>query len=429
MEARLPNLRIISDNAIDRATLTASSTQGAFGVANLQLARKSDVWRSAAGTTARLSATWAVLEPLQAVAMPHCDLSPTATMRVRVTSEAQATNLLTNPNTFTSGWASSSIAAITTGVAGPDGANSASTLTATGAGATFYQSVSVAAGSYVASVWVRRRTGSGAVSIRNAANTAWIALPLTTSWARYGNDGGTVTSSTLLNLQIASSGDSIDIAFAQVEAGSVATSYYPGTRPLGYIDGWQSYTYDSGAQPACPAPSVTLRGFTAAQSAQAYAFGGGATARLWMPASVAAYGLAVDIVDAGNLLGYIEAAYLVAGPYWEAVINVDYGASATLVDSSKNDRTDAGDLISDAGTMSKRLSLPMSALNPVDRATLWGILRSSGVRYPIFASLFPGHADLALERDHQVYGKLVQLPAMALPRFNIASATVEIESV
>jgi hypothetical protein len=424
----MPNLRVITDNAIDRATLTASTAAAGFPVSNLALQRKSDVWR-ATGTTARLSASWATPETVQAVALPYANLSPTTVKRVRVTTEAQMTNLLVAVTDFTNAaWTKTSVS-LAGGIAGPDGTNSACTVTATAAGATITQTVSVTPANFVSSFYVRRRTGTGSVSIRNAANNGWIAVAVSSAWSRVSNDGGVTGATTSASLQLSSSGDAIDIAFPQLEAGSSATSYYAGTRPLGYIDSWQSYSYDSGNFLCCPAPAVSLRGFTAAQAASAYAFGGGAAARHWMPAAKQAYGLAVDIVDVNNLQGYIEAAHLVAGPMWEAATNFDYNASSQLVDSSKNERNDAGDLITDAGTVSRKVSIPMSKLSPADRATLWGILRAGGSRYPTYLSMFPEDADTALERDHQVYGKLVQLPAMALPFFKLASATIEVDSI
>jgi hypothetical protein len=473
----MANLRVISDNAIDRAALSASSTAGAFAATNLQLARKSDVWR-ATGTTARLTATWAAAEPLQAVALPFCNLSPTATMRVRVTGEASVTNLFSySEQPANAVWAKT--ATTVTGSAGPapDGSTNASYLkedtTASSAHEIRTPNVTLAANTaYTMSVFAkgdtRRYLRVGFSSVfSSTAFSAYIVFDLQTG--TIANSAGTgvsgscttrpewggfyrcsvmftatkaATGTNYIGLQNASAtstytGDGVSGLYiwgAQLEASATATSYYPTTsaaaaRPLGYIDSWQPYTYDSGAQLACPAPAVSLRGFTAAQAASAYAFGGGATGRAWLPSSVSAYGLAVDIVDTASLQGYIEAAYLVAGPYWESATNFDYGASAQLVDSSKNNRNDAGDLISDAGTISKKLSLQLSKLAPSDRASLWSILRSGGIRFPLFLSMFPGDTDLARERDHQVYGKLVQLPAMALPFFNLASATVEVESV
>jgi hypothetical protein len=422
----MANLRIIADNAIDRAQLSASSTAGLLAVTNLQSDKKSNVWRSV-GKTERVTATWSALEPMQAVALPFCNLSPTATMRVRVTSEAAATNLLAAPNDFTAtgSWPRTSIS-VATGVAGPDGTNSAATLTATAASGNIYQTVSISAGSYTSSIWIRRRTGSGTISIRNAANGAWLPLTISGTWTRFANDGGSASGSAQVNLLITNSGDAIDVCFAQLEAGAM-TSYYPGVRPLGYIDSWQSYAYDSGAVLACPAPAKVLRGWTAAQSASAYAYGGGAVARHWMPSSVQAYGLAVDIADANNLQGYIEAARLVAGPYWSPTYNTAT-LSETNVDAAVHYRTDAGDLLTDASTIHKKVPLDFQFMPAADRAALADILRGSRA-YPIFVSVFPGNADLSLERAYTIYGKRTSDSDVEVQAAINYGAKIELESV
>jgi hypothetical protein len=453
----MPNLRVISDNAIERATLTASTTASNFALSNLVSGRKSDVWRSTA-TSARLGATWAAAEAVQGVALPFCNLSPTATVRVRATSEPAVTNLFTYSEQMdNAAWTKTRSTVPATNSTAPDGTTTADTLQGDGTGSSYaYQSKTLSsAGTYPVSVFVKAGTYAGSFSIRDLTDGGIVSVDLTTlAVSASGNfsspkltalaNGWYRLSATITPLTTGSKDISIfnanttgNVLVWGVMLGSgsgALTSYYPsvaspGVRPLGYIDSWQSYSYDSGNVLACPVPAVTLRGFTAAQAASAYAFGGGATARHWMPAAIQAYGLAVDIVDTGNLQGYIEAAFLLAGPYWEAATNFDYGASAQLIDSTKSERSDAGDLVSDAGTISKKLSLPFSKLSPTDRATLWSILRANGSRYPVFVSMFPGSSDLALERDHQVYGKLVQLPAMSLPFFNLASATVEIESI
>lgn len=446
----MPNLRIISDNAIDRATLTSQDTATNFSVASLQAARKSDVWRSVMSTGASLRATWASPESLQAVVLPLCNLSPTATMRVRATGEGQTTNMFADSSAVIAGTTSNGdTGSIDDYGVAPDGTTTSAKISS---GTRYLNSYALVVGNtYTYSEFVKSAGGSGASLYKDGGGTiasaqftfatGLISSPsgvtstnvqvLSGGWYRISMTF--VATATAGTFHYFPGGGGVEFWGAQLEPGGL-TSYYPtsgssATRPLGYIDGWQSYTYDSGAVLACPAPAVSIRGFTAAQAASAYAFGGGATARHWMPSAVQAYGLAIDIVDASNTAGYIEASYLVAGTYWETATNFDYGASAQLVDSTKNTRNDAGDLISDAGTVSNRLSIPFSKLSATDRAALWGILRAGGMRYPSFISMFPGSSDLALERDHQVYGKLVQLPAMALPYFNLASATIEVESV
>lgn len=423
----MSNLRIVSDNAIDRAVLTASSSASAsMSTSNLKSDRKSAVWRSALGTTAWLAATWSSLEPISAVALPFCNLSPTATMRVRTTNEASTTNKLSSSNDFTQAVWTKTSATVSGAVTGPDGLLSAYTLTASAAGGTIQQSVAVSAGNNVSSIFVRRRSGTGAVSIRNAANTAWTAIGVGAGWTRFANDGGVTGTTAYLYIQLATSGDSVDIAYGQIEVGSVATSYYPGTRPLGYIDGWQSYTYDSGAVQCAPEPAVTLRGWTAAQSASAYAFGGGSFARVWIP-QTSAYGLRIDIVDNSNVQGYIEAARWVVGPYWSATYNPS-AVSFGIVDTTDIKRTDGGDQVTDAGTVYRTLSISLSMMAQADRAPFIALVRNSRV-YPMLVSVFPEQADIGLERDTALYGRRTKNTDISIQYAYAYTSSVELESI
>jgi hypothetical protein len=78
----MKNLRIIYDNAADRAALTASIQAGALGPANLQRDGKSAVLRSI-GAALSITATWPIPEIIGGVALPFCNLTPGATIRVR----------------------------------------------------------------------------------------------------------------------------------------------------------------------------------------------------------------------------------------------------------------------------------------------------------------------------------------------------------
>jgi hypothetical protein len=180
---------------------------------------------------------------------------------------------------------------------------------------------------------------------------------------------------------------------------------------------------------ACPAAAVPLRGFTAAAAASAYAYGGGACARIWFASTPGVKRMVVTLTDAGNLQGYIEAARLIAGKYWSPTYNADYGASLTRQDLSKHYRTDAGDLMTDAGTRSRKMQLPLSYMPPADRTALFNILTGSGMAWPLLVSLYPDNADLELERDHTIYGRLSSLSAMMIANFNAYSSSLEIEEL
>lgn len=268
--------RIIADNALTRAQITASSAAGLLVASNLQTSIKSDVWR-ATGTAATLTATWSTLETISAVAFLG-NFSPTTTVRVRGYTDAT------------------------------------------------------------------------------------------------------------------------------------------GTVPA----------FDTGIVLACPAPAIQLRGWTVAQAASAYAYGGGAWARIYL-ASWSVQRLVIDLVDTANVQGQIEAALGVMGAYWSPARTIS-NAPWTLVDTSTHYRTDAGDLITDAGTVHKRIPIDLGRFLAPDRAVLARMLRNSRA-HPIFVSVFPGAVDLELERDYTIYGKRSQDSEIAIQYAIAYSTTVELEEI
>jgi hypothetical protein len=463
----MSNLRIVSDNAVDRATLSASSAAGGLVAVNLLTDAKSEVWR-ATGIAASIHATWSTLETIQAVAIPFCNWSPTASMRVRVTNEPPATNLAVGSESLAGGWSGCTVGSAggtTYGVSGIPYVTLAKSLTVANESRNVLAGSASAGSTYTLTVALRAGTAdrisvglydfvAGSWGAETSASSTIIAGPGTSTrldGAVFDVTGLSTVQDTLLQVtrtytsdaaigiflypDLASSttsGRAVLVTRVQCEAGSVATSYYPtttaaATRPLGYIDDWQSYAYDSGAMLACPAPAVTLRGWTAAQAASAYAYGGGACARMWLPSSVQAYGMAVDIVDTNNLQGYVEAARLVAGPYWSPTYNAS-DASMTPVDTTELYRTDAGDQGANAGYFYRRVPISLSAMPAADRAACVNILRNSRA-YPILLSVFPESADLALERDNMVYGRRSKDSDVAIQYATAYSTTIEIEEI
>ena len=78
----MTNLRILYDNAADRATLTASSQAGTLGPANLQRDSKNAILR-ATGTEQTITATWPTQESIACVALIFTNMTSSARMRVR----------------------------------------------------------------------------------------------------------------------------------------------------------------------------------------------------------------------------------------------------------------------------------------------------------------------------------------------------------
>lgn len=77
------NLRIIYDNAADRAVVSATPQVSTLGSENLLSDDKFRVCRST-GKTMTITATWPSSEPISGIALPFTNLSPTATIRARM---------------------------------------------------------------------------------------------------------------------------------------------------------------------------------------------------------------------------------------------------------------------------------------------------------------------------------------------------------
>ncbi|MBB5609807.1 MULTISPECIES: hypothetical protein [unclassified Janthinobacterium] len=94
------NLRILYDNAADRAALTASSQAGTLGPAKLQHDGKSAVLR-ATGTAQTITATWPTQESISCVALIFTNMTSSARMRVRGYAQPGDTNpVLDTGNVF-----------------------------------------------------------------------------------------------------------------------------------------------------------------------------------------------------------------------------------------------------------------------------------------------------------------------------------------
>jgi hypothetical protein len=172
-----------------------------------------------------------------------------------------------------------------------------------------------------------------------------------------------------------------------------------------------------------------VQGLTLQQSASAYQFGGGVAATLYFTKTSGVQGCKIDVADSANLQGYLEAARLVMGEYFEPNFNAEMGATLELADTTQNFRTDAGNLLSDVGTRHKVLSIVLSFMQPSDRSNLYRIVKNTGMSQPIWLSLFPNNTDKGLEQEHTIYGKFTKVSVIGAVNYQIYSAPMEIESL
>lgn len=159
-----------------------------------------------------------------------------------------------------------------------------------------------------------------------------------------------------------------------------------------------------------------------------YAYGGGTCARAWFT-KTACRSVRVTISDSSNPQGYLELSNLIVGDYWEPTYNTSFGLVVGYEDSSKQQRTEAGSLITDIGTIAKKFTFELKYLTTDDRNKLLEIVRYNSVRYPVFVSAFPLDTDMEREGLYQIYGKFTSNPLINHPMFSIYATSIDITEI
>lgn len=199
---------------------------------------------------------------------------------------------------------------------------------------------------------------------------------------------------------------------------------------LGYSDkAGVTKVLDTGVRPACPARVRPLRApWTPVSAASAYAWGGGAHAFAWFE-NTSVKRLVIRLKDPGSLQGYLEVSRVFVGESFTPDENASYDPGLTPVNTGSQFRTDAGDRRFVPGTKSSKLAIELESMTERDRSFIWDMLVANGLEVPIIVSLYPGDASPERERDHQMYGALVQTAAMRRPNFAQHATSMEWESM
>lgn len=123
-------------------------------------------------------------------------------------------------------------------------------------------------------------------------------------------------------------------------------------------------------------------------SVNAYNYGGGTYARSWF-ALTSAKKMEIIISDSTNPAGYLELSRVVCGAYWTPSVNADFGINIGYLDTSEQQRSESGNLITSNGTIHKTMDFNLSSIRETERNNMFSILRGNGLRKPIFVSIFP----------------------------------------
>jgi hypothetical protein len=186
--------------------------------------------------------------------------------------------------------------------------------------------------------------------------------------------------------------------------------------------------FDTTALPCCPYSSKAAFGWDVNTPGLAtFSRGGGVYASLFFTGGTVSK-VIIDISDSTNLAGYIEAACLVVGDYWEPLHGTPRGIQVGYEDSSVNSRSSGGDYLSEIQPMNKKMSFLLTTFNEADRQTFMKILRNNSKTYPIYISAMQGFGG-DLEQEYQIYGKLLDNQLMTLQLIYKYNSTISIGEI
>lgn len=173
-------------------------------------------------------------------------------------------NLLTNTEALDNvSWTKTNVT-VGTGVSDPDGGTTAFTITATAGNGEIYRSTGVSTSAGVASIWIKRRTGTGLIKMWDG--NSYETIPVTSSWARVAMTH-VVASALYCLVQLVTSGDAVDVWHPQAEDVTGQSNQNPSeyvsvgvlSSPFhgAYVDGVKYFNTDISGNPI---PTATLKG-------------------------------------------------------------------------------------------------------------------------------------------------------------------------
>jgi hypothetical protein len=186
--------------------------------------------------------------------------------------------------------------------------------------------------------------------------------------------------------------------------------------------------FDTTALPCCPYSSREAFGWdTNMPGLATFTRGGGVYASLFFTgASVSK--LVIDLADSTNPLGYIEAASLLVGDYWEPLYGTPRSIQMGYEDTSINTRSASGDMLSEIQPLNKKMTFPLTTFTEDDRQTLMRILRNNSKTHPLYISAMTGLGE-NLEQEYQIYGKLTDNQLLTLQNITKFNSTITISEV
>ena len=182
------------------------------------------------GNTATVINSSGLVAPINAD-LPRFDFDPTTLACRGLLIEESSVNLLTYSQDFSNViWnVKSNCTVVTSATTDPAGGTGAYTVSATSTNGIFGRIIVGTIGvPYTYSLWVKRKTGTGAVSFTVGDNVAVaVTSQVTSSWNRISVTSTPTTTTVRAYVTLATNGDEIEIYGAQLEQKAFGTSYIP----------------------------------------------------------------------------------------------------------------------------------------------------------------------------------------------------------
>lgn len=175
--------------------------------------------------------------------------------------------------------------------------------------------------------------------------------------------------------------------------------------------------------------AIKVAGLTLTQSASAYNYLGGTSVVVYFPLRTDVKKVVINIADASNLQGYLEAARLVVGAYYTPDHDAEVGATMTPLDTTTTTRSDAGSLKREIGTKSKNITFDLATMQASDRQNIWRIVSYCGTAYPVWVSLYPENTDKNLEHAYTIYGCFSKLSGISAKAFGVFGTSLEVDGI
>jgi hypothetical protein len=127
----------------------------------------------------------------------------------------------------------------------------------------------------------------------------------------------------------------------------------------------------------------------------------------------------------------ISLPFIYIGDYWSPQYNCEYGAELGIVDLSKTERSEAGDLYTDVGPRHRTMALDFTLMPKENRDVFWRILLQNSVVNPLYISLTPDNDldDDSGEAMYQIYGKMSKQSSMKYQFINQFNSRIDIEEL